>query len=158
MAMQIRHWINRLSVPCAFALLLIGCRGGEGPFLQVQFCLTERAGAAELKQTLQTLARQENMRFYDRSAETEAELEALNSTIVSRSSPIINIGVRSEEGYGLGGGNSGLPANQVTLGFSPDTPEAREFAYKAVQRLQRTWEVKRVPKDQGAFALENCPS
>ena len=139
---------------------MVGCRPGEGPFLQVQFCLTEAAGADELKQVLREIARDEGMEFGDRSAETQAELRSFGDDLpieVRRSFPIINIGVRRDD-IGVGGGNLGLGPDQVSLGFSRDTPEGRLFAKRTVQRLQRTWKLVKVPNDRGAFPLKDCPT
>jgi hypothetical protein len=52
---------------------MAGCRAGEGPFLQVQFCLTKAAGPDELKRVLREIARDEGMEFSDRSADTTEE-------------------------------------------------------------------------------------
>jgi hypothetical protein len=100
------------------------------PFLQVQFCLTEQADAGQLKEVLKAIAREEKPQFFDRSADTNAELRALSNLPleVARSFSIMNVAVRSGDGHGLSGGNSGLPSDQVSFGFSPDTAQARAFA------------------------------
>lgn len=142
------------------ALSMVGCTGGQEPFLQVQFCLTETAGAAELKRVLQEIARDEGMEFGDRSADAEAEMRSLGDAVpieVRRSVPVINVSVRHGD-VGLGGGNMGLGADQVALGFGPDSAAGRAFANRTVQRLQRTWKLVRVPNDRGAFRLKDCPT
>lgn len=153
-------WHLSKTIFAGLALCTVGCRGGEESFLQVQFCLTEKAGAAKFKQVLQEIARDEGMEFGDRSAETQAELQSMGDAVppeVRRSLPVINVSVRRGE-VGLGGGNTGLGANQVSIGFGPDTAAGRGFANRAVKRLQHTWKLVRVPNDRGAFPLKDCPT
>lgn len=148
-----------LPLAIAFVLGVSACGQGEGPFLQVQFCLSAGAGTTELKQVLQQIAREEHMAFTDRSADTDAELRSMNDTLpsgVAHSFPIINVSVR-DGALGLGGGNLGLGPNQVALGFGPNTPEGRAFANRAVHRLEQSWKLVRVPTDKGAFPLKDCP-
>ena len=139
-------------------LSLVSCTGGERPFLQVQFCLTKKAGAAELKRVLREIARDEGMEFGDRSADSEAELRSMGDAVppeVRHSVPVINVSVRRGD-VGLGGGNMGLGPNQVALGFGPDSAAARAFANRTVTRLQRNWKLVRVLNDRGAFPLKDC--
>ncbi|GAA4743690.1 hypothetical protein GCM10023264_06130 [Sphingomonas daechungensis] len=108
---------------------------------------------------LRQIARDEEMEFGDRSAETNEELRAMGNSLapeVERSFPIINVFVRRGD-IGVGGGNVGLGPNQVALGFSRDTTEGRLFAKRTVHRLQQTWMLVKVPNDRGAFPLKNCP-
>ena len=143
----------------ALALGVSACGHGERSFLQVQFCLSEAAGATELKQVLQQIGRDDHMVFTDRSADTEAELRAMKGALppeVVRSFPIINLSLRRGS-VGLGGGNLGLGRNQVALGFGPKTPEGRAFADRAVHRLRQDWKLVQVPTDKGAFPLKDCP-
>jgi hypothetical protein len=157
--MHMTHQWTKALLASLIALSVTGCRGGEGPFLQVQFCLTNKAGAAEFKRVLQAIARDEGLEFGDRSAETEAELRSLGNSIppdVRRSFPAINVSVRKGN-VGLGGGNLGLGPDQVSIGFGgPASPEQRAFAQRTLQRLQQTWELVRVPSDRGASRLTRC--
>jgi hypothetical protein len=151
---------HKMPFACVAALALVGCRSpGEGPFLQVQFCLTGTAGADELKRVLRQVARDEGLKFTDRSAETEAELRGSRDLppTIQRSFPIINVSMRGGDDTGLGAVNAGLPANQVVIGFSPHTAKEQAFAKRTVQRLQQTWKLVRVPEGKGAFPLKNCP-
>ena len=135
------------------------CSQGEGPFLQVQFCLSAGAGTTELKQVLQQIAREEHLEFTDRSADTDAELRAMKDTLppgLAHSFPIINVSVRDGV-LGLGGGNLGLGPNQVALGFGPNTAQGRAFASRAVRRLEQNWRLVRVLTDKGASPLKECP-
>ncbi len=138
---------------------MAGCRPGEGPFLQVQFCLTKAAGADELKRVLREIARDEGMEYGDRSADTNEELRSMGNSLpaeVRQSFPIINVDVQRGD-IGVGGGNLGLGPNQVALGFSRDSRAARLFANRTVHRLQQTWKLVKVPNDRGAFPLKDCP-
>lgn len=158
--MRTQHQWRIALLSSFIALTVMSCRGGERPFLQVQFCLTEAAGADELKRVLREIARDEGMEFGDRSAETNEELRSMENSLspeVRQSFPIINVGVRRGD-IGVGGGNLGLGPNQVALGFSRDTPAGRNFAKRAVQRLQQTWKLVKVPNDRGAFPLKDCPT
>ena len=145
----------------AAALALVGCgSAGEGPFLQVQFCLTDMAGADELKRILRRVASDEGLEFTDRSAETDAELRSMREDLppsVQRSFPIINVSMRGEDNTGLGAGNAGLPSNQVVVGFGPHTAKERAFAQRTIQRLQQTWNLVQVPEGHGALPMKSCP-
>lgn len=138
---------------------LTGCWGeGEHPFLLVQFCLTESAGPDELRSVLSQIAERESIKVTDRSADSEAELKAMNSLSpdVQRSFPLLNMSMRGN-GIGLGASNLGLPANQVVVGFGGDTGANRAFAKRTLQRLRQTWTLVRVPDGRGAFPLKTCP-
>lgn len=145
----------RAILVIGLSLVLSGCGRGEHPFLMVQFCFTEEHGPNEFRRVLQDIAREEGMSFGDRSEEAQAELEAIGDLPegIAGSFPLIVVGVRKPE-YGLGAGNAGLGVNQVSLGFSPDSPAARSFARRAVARLNETWDVVAVPEGQGAFPLQ----
>jgi len=135
-------------------LVFSGCGRGERPFLMAQFCFTEKHGSTEFRRVLQEIARQEGMSFGDRSEEAQAELQAIGnlSEHITGSFPLIVVWVRKQE-YGLGAGNAGLGTNQVSLGFSPDSPAARSFARRTLARLNETWDVVAVPDGQGASPL-----
>ena len=141
------------------ALCIWGCRSGERPFLQVQFCLTDTTGPADLKRAIQDIARDEGMKFTDRSAEAEAELRAIETQNpeIERSFPLIMVSARRGD-VGLGVSNAGLGTHQVVAGFSRNNAEARAFANRAVERLEQQWKLVRVPNDRGAFPLKNCPN
>jgi len=153
---------NRPYIVLAMSILVLACRREEGPSLQVQFCLGPDASSDDLKHTLRQLAKEEGMRYVDRSAETEAELRALEQLPpeVQRSFPIINVSIIRDDGMSLGGGNSGLPANQVTLGLNVGSDErtGQAFVKKALNRLQQRWDPIFVPRDRGAFPLPCPPS
>jgi hypothetical protein len=158
-SMRSRHRCSKTVFVALVATAMAGCRQGEGPFLQVQFCLTKAAGADELKRVLREIARDEGMEFGDRSADTTEELRSMGNSVppeVRQSFPIIKVGVRRGD-IGVGGGNLGLGPNQVALGFSRDSPAARLFANRTVHRLQQTWRLVKVPNDRGAFPLKDCP-
>lgn len=135
---------------------LSGCGQGEDSFRSVQFCFSETQGADELKRMLRQIADEEAMRFTDRSADAQAEIQAIGDLPeeVARSFPLIVVNIQNAE-FGVGGGNLGLGSNQVALGFGPDSHEARTFATKTVRRLEEVWDVVAIPDGQNAFPL-NC--
>ncbi len=139
-------------------ILLTGCRvSGSHPQQQVQFCLTEEQNGDELRRTLQQVAQEHQMRFTDRSEDTENELRSFPDLLpeVRRSFPIINVSVSRPDGLGVGGGNSGLPANQIGLGFTAgaDSGQTRVFTQDVLARLERKWDV--FPA-QGLVPLKHC--
>jgi hypothetical protein len=146
---------DRAFLAIGLLLVLSGCGRGEHPFLMVQFCFTEKHGPSDFKSVLQDIASDEGMSFGDRSEEAQAGLQAIDDLPedITGSFPLIVVGVRKPE-YGLGAGNAGLGANQVSLGFGPDSPAARSFARRTVARLNETWDVVAVPDGQGAFPLQ----
>lgn len=139
------------------AILVASCQTGAAPRQQVQFCLTEEANADELRRILQGLARKHDMEFTDRSAETERELRSLGDLPpeVQRSFPIINLYVRRSDGLGIGGGNSGLPSNQVVLGFTTggSSADRRLFVREVLSRLELKWNVQGAAPGEGARPL-----
>lgn len=147
-------------VLCGLAALFAGCQRGERPLVQVQFCLHPGASRDHLKAALREIAENRAMQYFDWSAQTEADLRSLKDLPpeVRRSFPIINVAVRRKDGMGVGGGNSGLPAGQVSLGFTAggDKGEAEAFAKEVIDRLEKQWDLVRVPADRGAFPLD-CP-
>src|SRR5687768_15401712 len=64
----------------ATILLLLGvasCGTGERPFRMVQFCLAGTHEISELKTAVRSIAANNALDFYDRSAEAEAEAVSL---------------------------------------------------------------------------------
>lgn len=139
-----------------------GCRGGQRPLLQVQFCLTSQNGAYELAQAMKAIAREEGMDYLDWSDETSAQLRNLDdhAANVRQSFPIINVAVRdSNDIEGFGGGNIGFPSNQVGFGFThgSDKQQSLAFARRVIARLRQKWDVKVVSGEVGMFPLK-CES
>ncbi len=146
------------AIVCAVALSISGCEQRTTP-RSIQFCLTEQNDAHDLKKVLAEIGAEERIEFFDWSAETDKLLRGLDQKFnLEASFPIINVGVRRKDGMGVGGGNAGLPSNQVSLGFTngQDPAEAQAFANRTVARLEQTWSIVKVPEGKGAFPLPNC--
>ena len=150
----------RVSAIAALALMLCDCEQGKRPFLMVQMCVQNNAGAAQLVGELKAVADSKGMEFTDNSAETKRGLEAIGHPDRQRAdgSPVINVGVLREDGMGIGAGNLGLPGYQVALGFSEgsDKLEARRFADEVIKRLEQHWRVETVPAGSGAMPKPDC--
>ena len=142
---------------CITAMLIGACSRGQRPFLQVQFCVANPEGAALFKETLQGIAREEDMRYIDGSEATSRDLKEIdpagkNNHLEGR---LIYVGIESD-GYSLEGGNLGLNPYDISVGFAPDTSVARAFSDKVVARLKRHWALKVVPKNSGALPDPRC--
>lgn len=147
------------AIVCAVAVAISGCEQRTTP-RSVQLCLTEQNDANVLKRVLAEIGAKEGIEFFDWSAETDQQLRRSDQRFnLEASFPIINVAVRRKDGMGIGGGNAGLPANQVVLGFTngQDLTEAQAFANRTMARLGRTWSIVKVPKGKGAFPLPHCP-
>ena len=139
------------------ALLLSACTPGQANFLQIQFCVANPQGVALLKETLQSIARDEHMRYIDGSEATTRDLKSINPAgkNIHTDGRLIFVGVDADD-YSLMAGNLSLNPYDVAVGFVPDTPEARAFSERVVQRLKQHWKLKVVPKNSGAFPDPQC--
>jgi hypothetical protein len=141
------------------AIPLSGCE--KGPQLpHVQFCLSRTGDAKVLKETIRRIAKEERIQFFDWSSRTEELLRSDPGSDINQSFPLINVGLRRKDGLGVGGGNAGLPANQVSFGFTEGSSraEAERFSQKVISRLSQTWNVQRVADGVGARPLKGCAS
>jgi hypothetical protein len=140
----------------AAALILSSCTG-ESPFLQVQLCVGNSQGVHFFKQTLQDIAKNEHMRYIDGSEATTRDLKVLKPAgrNIHTDGRLVYVGVEAD-GYGLEGGNLGLNAYDISVGFGPDTPASRAFSQRVVARLKRHWTLKVVPNNSGAFPDPEC--
>ena len=138
-------------------MLLSACTSGQRPFLQLQFCISNPEGAALFKETLQSIAREESMRYVDGSEATTRDLIQIRPAgkNIHLDGRLINVGVVADE-YSLEGGNLGLNPYDISIGFGPDTSAARAFSDRVVARLNRHWTLKVVPEDSGAFPDPKC--
>ncbi|MGY3265497.1 hypothetical protein ACVWZN_001570 [Lysobacter sp. HA35] len=141
----------------AAILLFSGCVGGQGPFLQVQLCVASPGGVDHLKAELETIARNEHVRYIDGSRQTTRDLKLLSPKPQNfhTDGRLVNVGIEAD-GYGLMAGNLGLNPYQIAVGFGPDTPEARLFADRVVKRLAQRWPVTRVPSGSGVLPDPTC--
>lgn len=136
-----------------FALATISCgEPGQHPFRQVQFCLTPQFDVRFMKALMRDVADENGLVYYDRSEGADSELRALRA--LEESYPIMLSGAHGGK-LGFSATNAGLPSNQVTIGFrAPETPEAKALSEKAVESLNRYWDVKEVPYGRGALPIK----
>jgi hypothetical protein len=141
----------------ASILLLCACTPGQRPFLQVQFCVANAQGVDLFKKTLQTIARNERMRYIDGSEATTRDLKVLQPAGKNMhiNGGLVFVGVEAD-GFGLTGGNLGLNPYDISVGFGPDTDAARAFSKKVVAQLRQHWVLKVIPNNSGAFPDPNC--
>ena len=90
------------------------------------------------------------MDYQDRSAVTQKELVTLEQ---APDYPVLNISAHDAAGVGWGGGNLGLSAYEMSIGFSEGTNPAagHAFAEDVIQRLGTKWTVYEVPSNRGAL-------
>src|SRR3569623_772789 len=62
---------------CITAILICACAPRQRPFLQVQLCVANSEGADLFKRTLQSIAREEHMRYVDGSEATTRDLKSI---------------------------------------------------------------------------------
>lgn len=129
----------------------------------VQFCLAGPHEIDEMKAVLRSVADSHGLTFLDRSAETEAEAEAIAElrpgAPVAR--PTVNVGTPGGR-PGFSAGNFPEAPNQIVVGLSKGGDElaARKLSDSVVGALGRRWSIHEVanPEATGAFPLENCDS
>lgn len=96
----------------------------------------------------------------DSSANTQRDLESIGSSNVAKNmhGPLVNMGIESNDSFGLMIGNLGMPANQLAIGFSEgsDSTDAHRFADDVIADLKQHWRVETVPPDIGATGMQNC--
>lgn len=138
-----------------FASGLLSACEGKHPFLVVQLCLRDDRDAAQLTEVIESIARSENLRYIDRGASTQKELVRQNSSPPYK---LIYFGVKGEGGIGLEGGNLGLSAYEVAIGFSEGTNSQRshKFADAVIEAISKKWKISVVPADRGAMPM-GCP-
>lgn len=140
--------------------LLGACGVGRYPFLQVQMCLGDAQNLEAFRREMQAIAQAQRMTFDDQSARAQSELDVVDNEHVAHDprGPVLELSVRTEDGWGVSAGNIGLSRYEVSLGFSEgDNPaEARRFADLVVRRLSQRWRVMRVPDDRGALPMPEC--
>jgi hypothetical protein len=142
------------------SLMLWGCvdSGREGPFLTAQLCVRDEAGMAQLIDELRAVATARDMRFFDYSADTERSLANVGHPARDDGSPVVYVGVDGGDGLGVRATNVGLPGYQVALGFTEgrDRLETQSFTDEVIERLERHWQVERLPAGTGALPQPGC--
>jgi hypothetical protein len=141
-------------------LLLSSCAGGERPFLMVQLCAANDSGVDLFKQTLQSIARDERMRYIDASKATVRDLKAIGAVgkNMHTDGKLVFVGVEGDMGPSLSAGNIGLNAHDIVVGFArgQDNAAADAFSDRVVARLKQHWTLKIVPEGSGAFPNPEC--
>jgi len=149
-----------LGALAVLGVLACGCTEWKRPFLLEQMCVHDKAGVAQLIEELKAEAASRRMEFVDNSANTKRDLESVSYPGRERAdgSPVINVGIKSDDGMGATAINVGLPGYQVALGFSEgsDKLEARRFADEVIKRLEQHWRVEAVPPGSGAMPKPDC--
>ena len=145
----------------ALSLMLSGCTDGkEGPFLTAQLCVQDKAGIVQLIDELKAVAISRGMRFVDNSADTERDLGTVGYAGRERAdgSPTINVAVERGDGMGVGAVNVGLPGYQVALGFTEgsDGLETQRFADEVIAKLEKQWQLERLPTGSAALPKPGC--
>ncbi|WP_169805684.1 hypothetical protein [Novosphingobium rosa] len=146
----------------AMLFCIQGCsQTTQDTFFQVQLCVIDRQGISQFKQTMRVIAQDENLQFVDGSAETGRDLKVIGADSAIRHDPAlsVNVGINDRKGrnYVLGG-NLGLPAYQVALGFGagPDPIQARRLSERLVQALSKHWHVDILPLGKGIVPMKAC--
>jgi hypothetical protein len=154
-----RAQIRRVAVVIG-AALLGSCSQGRGPLKIVQFCVANAEGVAQFKTLLQSIAKDQGLRYIDSSGSTMRDLKEIGATgeRMHTSGELINVGVEGLEGLGLSGGNMGLGPYEIAVGFSdqPDVRTAQKFADLVTSSLGRHWQLKTLPPNTGALPDPRC--
>jgi hypothetical protein len=97
------------------------------------------------------------MRYIDGGEATTRDLKILRPAgkNMHTNGGLIYVGVEADS-FGLEGGNLGLNPYDISVGFGPDTVEARAFSKRVVARLKQHWTLKVLPKNSGAFPDPRC--
>jgi hypothetical protein len=160
--MRIHRKICFYSASFSFVIVafLASCTPGERPFLTVQLCLVNSQGVDLFKQTLQSIARDEHMRYIDGSKATTRDLKVIEVTgkNMHTDGRLVFVGVEADSGPSLMAGNLGLNPYEVSVGFARggDTAAAHVFSDTVVAQLKRHWSLKIVPQNSGAFPSPEC--
>lgn len=155
----------RLSLVWA-SFVLASCGGGEVSFLQGQFCVHDARGLAQLTAELRAVAAEEAMTLEDGSAETDRNLRILEQRLppAARSrdrvggSSAYSVALYGTDGTVVHASNLGLPGYEVRVGFlrGKDAARSEALAERILHRLERTWQVHRVPEGVGAIPRGGC--
>lgn len=159
MGMANKVW-NRVVILSLFTLLtaILGCAKSERSFLIVQVCLKDQQDVSELRNLILSIANAEQMEFIDRSDDTRRELQSINNPNLDDVSQVINFGIIGEDGIGLTAGNTGMPPNEIAIGFTgvSDPPRAHQLANSVVNKLKERWLVETLPEGTVAQGMREC--
>ena len=141
-------------------IAMSGCASNKSAFYTVQLCLKDQEDLVEFKKIISIEADYNSLRFIDRSAQTEKELQTINQVETSQSNAhtVINVGALGEDGMGLMATDLGSADYQIGIGFFEGSNRARaqRFANGVVSALKKRWDIHFVPRGRGAQPLKNC--
>ena len=144
----------------AALILLSACSPAKQPFLTVHACLVDEKGISEFLAAMRAIAQDNGMEYFDRSAETQRELQFMHESNVNV--PVnrraINISLWSRDRIDISAFNLGLPDYQVLISFDEgsDPAKGREFSNRVIQKLSKRWPLETVLEGKSAFPLKNC--
>jgi len=149
--------MKRYVALAVFLLLLSlfsGCTGKHS-FLMVQLCLRNEQNVAVFTEMMKSISQSQRMDFTDGGVITQKGLTKLKT---SPNYPLIYVGANRKDGVGWEGGNLGLSAYEVALGFSEGSnpADARRFADLVISELNKRWSVYVVPTGRGALPMKSC--
>ena len=151
--------ISRLvSAICALSLLL-SCRPAKYPIAEYHFCLSSVDEIGELKSVLRQISLNQHMTYYDRSAETQSELRAVqDNSEFERTFPATNVSVYSGDRLGVSVGNLSLPPTHMVMGITEGSQASNtaEFKRYVVARLAQKWHLVRVSTANKGHAMVHC--
>lgn len=156
---EIRRHI-RITIFVAALILLSACSPAKQPFLTVHACLVDEKGLGEFLVAMRAIAQDNGMEYFDRSAETQRELQFMHESNVNV--PVnrraINISLWGRDRISIGAFNLGLPDYQVLISFDEgsDPAKGREFSSQVIQKLSKRWPLETVLEGKSAFPLKNC--
>jgi len=104
---------------------------------------------------MKSISQSQRMDFTDGGVVTQKDLTKLKT---SPNYPVIYVGANRKDGVGWEGGNLGLSAYEVALGFSegPNPADARRSADLVISKLNKRWPVYVVPTGRGALPKKSC--
>ncbi len=154
------RFIQALLLMLCFGVLA-DCSGRQRPFRMVQFCLSGPEDLALFKQVANRAAQGNRMEFTDRSAQTEAEEEAIAQSApqTSVAHPTVNISADHGGKFNFGAANFAEAPYQIVVGFNGSDPTlARMFSDGFVRMISQHWQVHEVehPDQTGASPLKQC--
>lgn len=115
---------------------------------------------AQMIDELRAIADSREMKFVDYSADTERDLASVGYAGRERAdgSPLIDVAVERWDGMRVSAVNLGLPGYQIALGFleGRDRVETQGFVDEVIERLERHWQIDRLPASTGALPQPGC--
>jgi hypothetical protein len=151
---------RKLLLAIAILTQFNGCTNTQEESIAVDICLGNQRGVERFLNIMRRIATDEHMTFIDRSTRTRRDLDIIGQGELgsSRGGPTINVGVEGKGGLGLTAGNIGLSPYQVAVGFTngPNSAAGLRFSDVVIRTLEKEWNVRRIPNNEGSKPLTNC--